>query len=1038
MKLHELSVKRPIAVTMVILIMVVIGAYSLSMLPIDAMPEMDLKMAIVMTTYSNVGSEEIESLITEPIEEAVASVSGLDTMQSQSMEGMSVVMVQFTNSTDIDEAVNTIENNIDMISMMLPEDASEPTVLKLDMNSMASVMMSVSYEGYDLIQTKQFVEDNVEHKLKSAGGVASVNISGGQDRVIEIEVDSEKLQGYNMSFTDLVSAIAGQNSNLPAGNTESNKKDLSVRMIGEFQKISDIGLVPLTTSQGQVIYIKDIASVNDTYTDEATLSRINGENSISISISSESDANTVDVVNGVMKALEEIKAQHPKFNYDITMEQASYIEDSIASVAESAVVGGLLAIIILFLFLGNARNALVIGVSMPISVITTFIGLFISGMTLNIVSLGGLALGVGMLVDNAVVVLENIFRRRKTYGDDARTGAIKGTGEVIGAVVASVLTTCIVYVPILFLDNMMAIMFKQLAFTIVFSQAASLLATMLIVPMLSSKIENIEERNKTFSFILTPFDRMMNFFYSVYEKALRYFLAHRKSFLAGIIAAFVLSLVVLSMKGMTLMPTSDEGTISINIELPQGSQLETTDKLVREIEDKVKAYEEVETISTSVGSGGMMSVLGASNGNQATITLTLAENRKTATTDAVQEIREMLSDVTGAELSIEASSQSMSMASDEVTFNFTATDDEALEDYVLKAQEILAGIEGVTETETSIGETKPEVRIELDESRAARYGINTAYAATLVNYALNGATASEFTEKGSEYDIKVVYPEDYVKNYEELKTLQIKSPVGQWITLSDIADIYIEQGQTTLTRIDQKRVITLTGKIYGTDLGSVTSEFNEAVQSQLGTVEGISQESAGAYEMMIEAMMSLVTAIFLGILLMYMIMAAQFENLVHPLIILCTLPLAMIGVVLGLVVSGTPLSVVSCIGILMLIGIIVNNAIVLIEFINDQKRENPDMPRIQQVVNAGLVRMRPILMTSLTSILGFLPMALDSEGGGVMMQPLAVALVGGLTVGTFLTLFVIPVIYSIVDEKLAKRAEKKAMKKAIKQSMQTK
>jgi HAE1 family hydrophobic/amphiphilic exporter-1 len=1037
MKLHELSVKRPIAVTMAVLIMVVIGAYSLSMLPIDAMPEMDLKMAIVMTTYSNVGSEEIESLITEPIEEAVASVSGLDTMQSQSMEGMSVVMVQFTNSTDIDEAVNTIENNIDMISMMLPEDASEPTVLKLDMNSMASMMMSVSYEGYDLIQTKQFIEDNVEHKIKSAGGVASVNISGGQDRVIEVEVDHEKLHGYNMSFTDIVSAIAGQNNNLPAGSTQANKKDLSVRMMGEFRKISDIGLVPVTTSQGQVIYIRDIAAVKDSYSDRATISRINGENSISISVSSESDANTVDVVNGVMKALEEIKAQHPKFHYNITMEQASYIEDSIASVAESALIGGLLAIIILFLFLGNARNALVIGVSMPISVITTFIGMYMSEMTLNIVSLGGLALGVGMLVDNAVVVLENIFRRRKTYGDDAKTGAMRGTSEVIGAVVASVLTTCIVYVPILFLDNMMAVMFKQLAFSIVFSQIASLLATMLIVPMLSSKIDNIEERNKAFSFILTPFDRMMNFLYSVYERVLRYFLSHRKSFLAGVMAIFVLSIIVLSIKGMTLMPASDEGTVSISIELPQGTQLETTDKLVLEIEEKVKEYKEAETISTSVGSGGMMAVLGASGSNQATVTLTLSEDRKTSTADAVQIIRDILSDVTGAELSIEASSQSMSMASDEVTFRFTANDDEALEDYVLKAQKILAGIDGVTETETSVSDTKPEVRIELDKSRAARYGINTTYAASLVNYALNGTKASEFTENGSEYDIRVIYPDNYVENYEKLKTLQLKSPIGQWITLSDIADVYIEQGQTTITRVDQKRVITLTGKIYGTDLGTVNREFNRVLNEELGNVEGISQESAGAYETMMEAMTSLLTAILLGILLMYMVMAAQFENLVHPLIILCTLPLAMIGVVLGLVVAGTPLSVISCIGILMLIGIIVNNAIVLIEFINDQKRENPEMPRMQQVVNAGIVRMRPILMTSLTSILGFLPMALDSEGGGVMMQPLAVALVGGLTVGTFLTLFVIPVIYSIVDEKLEKRREKKAMKKAIKQSIYT-
>ena len=1038
MKLHELSVKRPIAVTMAVLIFVVLGLYSLSMLPIDAMPEMDLKMAVVMTNYSNVGSEEIENLITEPIEEAIASVSGLDTMQSQSMEGMSVVMVQFTNDTDIDEAVSAIENNIDMISGFLPEDASEPTVLKLDMNAMATMMMSVSYEGYDLVQTKKFVEDNVEPKIKSAGGVASVSVSGGRDRIVEIEVDPSKLQNYNMSFSDIVNAIASQNNNLPAGSTTANSKDLTVRMIGEFEKISEIGLVPLTTSTGQIVYIKDIANVKNGYLDETTLSRINGEDTVSISISSESDANTVDVVNNVKKVLEQIEAQYPNFNCTITMEQASYIEESIASVAESAIIGGLLAILILFLFLGNMRNALVIGVSMPVSVVTTFIGMFLSGMTLNIVSLGGLALGVGMLVDNSVVVLENIFRRRKTYGDDSKTGAMKGTGEVIGAVIASVLTTCIVYVPILFIDNLMAIMFKQLAFTIVFSQTASLLTTMLIVPMLSSKIENIEEKNKTFGFILNPFEKMMEFLYRVYEKTLRVLLSHRKMFLAGVVALFLVSMYVLSIVGMALLPSSDEGNINISVELPQGSQLEKTDGIIKNIEEKVKEHDDVESISSSVGSGGMMSMLGASNSNQATVTITLRDDRKKSTQDAVQEFREMLSDISGAEISIEASNQTMSISSDTVSFQFTGNDDKSLEEYVRNAEKILADVDGVTETENSISDTKSEVRIKLNKTIAARYGINTAYAATLINHALNGATASQFTEKGSEYDIKIVYPDAFVENYEELKKLQIKSPIGQWVTLSDIAEVYIEDGQTALTRIDQKRVVTLSGKVYGADIGTVTNEFNKALDKELGQVEGISQQSSGAFEMMMEAMGSLLVAILLGILLMYMIMAAQFENLVQPLIILCTLPLAMIGVVLGLVVSATPLSVVSMIGILMLIGIIVNNAIVLIEFINDQKRENPDMSPAQRVVNAGIVRMRPILMTSLTSILGFLPMALDSEGGGVMMQPLAVALVGGLTVGTFLTLYVIPVVYSIVEEKQIKHRikseERKAKKKALKEA----
>ncbi len=1027
MKLHELSVKRPIAVTMAVLIFVVLGVYSVSMLPIDTMPEMDLKMAVIVTDYQNVGSEEIESLVTIPIEEAVASVSGLDTMQSQSMEGMSIIMAQFTNKTDIDEAVSTIENNIDMISAFLPEEAGEPMVLKLDMNSLEAVMMSVSYEGYDLIQTKKFVEDTVEPKLKSAGGVASVNVSGGQDRIIEIEVQPEKLQAYNMSFNDIVTSIAAQNQNLPAGNTSSAGKDLSVRMIGEFSKVSDIGLVPLTTSQGQVVYIRDVAKVSDTYSDNTTYSRVNGENTISVSVSGESDANTVEVVEGIVSSLEEIKAQHPKFNYNITMEQASYIKESIASVAKSAIIGGLLAMIILFLFLGNARNALVIGVSMPISVITTFIGMFISGMTLNVVSLGGLALGIGMLVDNSVVVLENIFRRRKTYGDDAKIGAIKGTGEVIGAVVASVLTTCIVYVPILFIDNMMAVMFKQLAFTIVFSQTASLLTTMLIVPMLSSKIENIDEKNKKFGFILKPFDRMINYLYGLYEKTLRKVLKKKKTFIISVVAVFVLSIVVLANIGMTLMPSSDEGIISIAVELPQGTPLEKTDIKVKEIESIVKDYKGVENVSASVGSGGMMSMLGASSSNQATVTVTL-DNKAKSTNEAVEDIRDLLGDVSGAQISIEASNQTMAFSSDEVSFQFTSNDSEALEEYVIKAEKVLAGIEGVKETETSISDLKSEVRIKLDTDRAARYGMNTGYAATLINNALNGRTASRYTEKGSEYDIKVVYPDDYVENYEQLRNTRIKSPLGQWITIADIAEVYVEKGQTTIIRNDQKRVVTLSGKTYDRDIGSVTADFDKELLKQVGNVDGVSRYNTGAYEMMLDAMGSLVIAIFLGILLMYMIMAAQFENVIHPLIILCTLPLALIGVVLGLLVSGTPLSVVSLIGILMLVGIIVNNAIVLIEFINDQKKENPDMPREEQVVNAGIIRMRPILMTSLTSILGFIPMALDSSGGGVMMQPLAVALVGGLTVGTFLTLYVIPVVYDIVEEKLEKRRQKKQTK----------
>ncbi len=1031
MKLHEISVKRPVAVTMVVLIFVVIGLYSMSMLPLEMMPEMDLSMALVYTQYGTVGSAEVENMVTKTIEGAVSSVSGVKTLTSQSSEGTSLVMAEFSSGTDMDKAVSDMESNIDMIKSVLPDEAGDPMVLKLDTSMMPVAMMSVSYEGYDLIQTKKYVEDNVKNKLEAVDGIASVTLTGAQDRIIEVTVDPEKLFGYNMTLSDVVNGISAQNINMPAGTTEGMNKKLSARAIGKFKKVEDVSVVPLITSQGQVVYLKDVASVKDTYSDASSIARLNGENSISLSIASESDANTVDVVNEIYKVLDGLKESNPKFSYNMTMEQGTYIEDSIRSVAENAITGGILAVLVLLLFLGSIRTSLVIGISMPVSIVTTFIGMYFSGMSLNVVSLGGLALGVGMLVDNAVVVLENIFRRRQACGDDAKTGAIRGAGEVIGAVVASVLTTCIVYVPLLFIDNMMAIMFKQFAFAIIFSQIASLLVTFLLIPMFTSKLETVGKKDKYLLFILNPFEKLLNKFFALYEKTLGWVLSHRKRFIAAVLALFVVSLGVLSTLGMTLMENADEGIISVSIELPQGSKLEDTDKLCMQLENIIKDNENVKTVFSSVGSGGQTAMLGGTASNTATITVTLSDDRKQSTDDVIQTLREQCADVTGATIQMSSSNTGMSLSADEIQYQFSGSNDSTLEDYVNKAEEVLASVDGVSETSTSISETKSEVRIKLDSAKAAMYGMNTATAANLIKGALDGTKASSFSDNGSEYDIKVVYPKNYISNYNDLKTVQLKSLTGQWITLSDIADVTVEQGQSSLMRIDQKRVYTLTGKLYGTDMQTVSTKFKEAL-AKIDTPDGVTEEAGGTYEVMMDAMKSLLLAILLGILLMYMVMAAQFESLRQPFIILFTLPLAMIGVVLSLVIAGSPLSVISCIGILMLIGIVVNNAIVLIDFVNTAREENPEENRTEILVTAGLTRIRPILMTSLTSILGFLPMAFATSNGDAMMKPLAVVLVGGLTVGTFLTLLVIPAVYSIMDDGKIKREKKKQKRLAKK------
>lgn len=1027
MKIYELSVKRPVAVIMAVLIFVVLGVYSLTMLPMEMMPEMELSMALVYTSYPNVGSEEVENLVTKPIESAVSSVSGVSSVTSQSSEGTSLVMVEFSSSTDMDQAVIDMEKNIDMYEAYLPDGVNSPMVLKLDTSMMPAAMLSVTYEGYDLIQTKQFIDDNIVNKLEAVDGVASVTVSGAQDKQIEVVIDPQKVFGYNMTLSDVASSIAYQNQNAPAGTTEAMGKTMPVKTIGKFSDIKQIESVPLVTSKGQVIYLRDIATVKEGYSDATTYARLNDSSSISISITAESDANTVDVVNGIKKVLEDAKTTNPKFNYNMTMEQGSYIEDSISSVTENAIVGCLLAVLILILFLGSIKTSLTIGISMPISVITTFIGMYFSGMTLNVVSLGGLALGVGMLVDNSVVVLENIFRRRDDLGEDATTASIIGSKEVIAPVIASVLTTCIVYLPILFIDNIMAVMFKQLAFSIIFSQLASLIVTFLLLPMLSSRIKDTKTKTKKLKFILVPFEKMMKKTYSGYEKLLKWCLCNRKKVFGIIIIALIFAIFLLTQLGMTMMPASDEGTLSISIELPQGSSLEDSDKMCKKIESIVKENENVKDVFSTVGSGGTTSMLGGTTSNMSKITVTLKDNRGKSTEDVVQEIRASLNDVSGAVISVEASSSTMSMTSDAIEFQFTGSDDKKLEEFVSEAEKVLATVDGVVETSTSVSSKKQEVKIKVDSSKAARYGMNTTAVSAYVKGALDGTTASQFNENGTEHDIVVVYPENYVTDYNELKNLQIKTTTGQWVSLSDIADVEISNTSATLTRIDQKRVVTLSGKIYDTDMATVNTKFTDKINEK-GLPEGISFITSGTYEVMMDAMGSLFLAILLGILLMYMVMAAQFESTKLPLIVLITVPLAIIGVVLSLVIGWNPLSVVGCIGILMLMGIIVNNAIVLIDFVKIAKEEHPDWTRTEILVHSGKTRLRPILMTSLTSILGFLPMAVSTASGSEMMRPLATVLVGGLLVGTLLTLFVIPVFYSIFDDRDIKKKAKKEAK----------
>ncbi len=1026
MNLYELSVKRPIAVVMAVMVFVVLGLYSLSMLSMDMMPEMNLPYVAVITQYNGVAPTEIENIVTKNIENSLASVSGIKSTQSSSSEGTSMVVGEFSNSVNIDVAAQDVKDSVDLIMSFMPDDVSDPIVMKLDPTMMPVAYFSFAVKGIDLTAAKQYLEDEVVKKIESIDGVGSVSVNGGTDREIQVEIDTNRLLGYNVSLAQIVGAIASENSNVPGGEVIGNGKNLSIRSIGKFDELDDLREVPITLPTGQIIMLRDVATITDGRTEVESYARLNGDETLSVAVQKQSGANTVDVVNGIIETLDKIKAENPNIDYRMTFEQASYIENAVGSVAQSACYGALFAIIVLFLFLGSFRSSLVIGITMPVSIITTFIGMYFAGMTINVVSLGGLSLGVGMLVDNAVVVLDNIFRRRKELGENPKTAAVKGSREVVGAVIASVMTTCIVYLPLLFVDNMMAVMFKQLSFAIIFSQLASLLTTFLLIPMLSSRVSEEEHPNGFKKVILAPFNVFMKWLYASYEKFLRFALKTRWLIVTVVLVMFVLSLGAMGLMGMELMPATDEGQLTVDITLPQGAELDETNKMTLDIEKKLQEHEDVETVFSTVGGS---SAMGSNGTNSSSIQVTLRDDRRKSTADVVEEVRKTLSNIAGAEIGVEASSStSMSMGgSAGVSFMLSGDDFEQLEIYAEKAKDILASIEGVREAETSIADTKAEARIYIDRRKASKYGLTTSAAANLIKTGIDGQVASQYTDDGKEYDIRVKLPENQTATYENLKNLKIRSGTGQWITIEDIADMSVEQGYTSITRKDQKRIVTISAQIYGTDMGTVTNEFNEKI-AELNLPDGYTIGASGNYETMMDGFISLGIAIALGLLLMYMIMAAQFESLMEPLLVMGSVPMSIIGVAIAVILSGNPMNIISFIGILMLTGMIVNNAIVLLDFINTAKKEGFEEDRTEIVVKAGITRLRPVLMTTLTSVLGFLPMVISTAEGSEMMRPLAIVLLGGLMIGTVLTLIFVPVLYTISDDKAIKRKAKKQKK----------
>ncbi|MBP8691599.1 MAG: efflux RND transporter permease subunit [Sedimentibacter sp.] len=1004
--LAKFSVKKPVTITMIILMMIVIGAVSYSKLQIDLLPQMDLPYVMVQTSYQGAGPEEIENIISRPLEQTLSTVENIEDIISISSEGSSLILMQFAFNTDMDEIMLQIRERIDIIKGYLPEGTSSPLALKLDPNAIPIVQLAVSSKG-DLYTTQKIAEDVITPRFERIEGTASASVTGGLEQEVEIVLKEEMIKGYNLSSSYVAQILAAENLNMPGGTVKKGTNELTVRTTGEFKSLEEIKSLPIPLPTGGTIRLKDIADVSLRNKDQSSITKLNGKEVVQISVMKQSDANTVNVARSIDKEIEKLKAEYPDLELVTVFNQADYINLAIDNLIKTATQGGILAILILLVFLRSFKTTLVIAISIPFSIITTFVMLFFAGITLNMMTLGAFALAVGMLVDNSIVVLENIYRNR-SLGLDRITASVDGTNEVAMAVTASTLTTIAVFLPIVFTGGLAAILFKEFALTITIALLSSLVIALTLVPMLSSKLisvrnlESEEEQEKKHGPIVV-----------FYKKILGYSLRHRFLTIVLSIALFVVSVLMVYTVGAEFFPATDEGMINISADLPAGSEIEDIDALLEEIKEAISGIPEIETVFSSAG-GGQMYGLGSSSSGSVVVLLKSLDERDRSAKEISDEIRSLTRDIPGAEISVsESSTMMMGMTTGAISITIKGDDMDTLKTIGDDFKRIIERVEGTREVTTSYEDGIPQVQIITDRAIASQYGLTTAQIGSSIANALSGSKVTTYKINGDEIDVVLKADNVYGESISYLEMLPIQTPMGSTVPLTEVADIKVEKGPISIQRENQVRVLTVSGSVVGRDIQSASNEIEELLKDYEMPL-GYSYVFGGEIEQIEETFRDLFLVMLLAIALVYMIIAAQFESLIQPLSIMFSVPLALSGGFIALFVTGLPLNVIGIIGLIILVGIVVNNAIVLVDYINNRRRRGED--RNLAIMKAGPIRIRPIMMTALTTILGLVPMSLGLGEGAELSQSMGVVVIGGLSLSTVLTLVIVPVMYTIFDD----------------------
>jgi HAE1 family hydrophobic/amphiphilic exporter-1 len=1030
MSIYSSSVNRPVTTILVFIGAMVIGLYSLTRLPVDLYPEMELPFIAVYSMYPGASASDIESNVTRPLEDAVNSVTNLKEMTSSTSDGIAVLLLNFEYGTNLDEASNDVRSSLSFIENYLPEGCEKPTIMKFNSSMMPIVYYSItadeSYQGLEKI-----LDEKIVNPLNRIEGVGAVSLAGVPGRKVYIDVDPRKMEAYNLTIEQIGNILRAENMNLPAGYLEMGKTDYPLRIQGEFPESDVLKDIVVTSVNGQSIFLKDVAEVRDTIRETKLDTRLNGAKGMSMYIQKQSGGNTVKVSKEVEEALAELaKDLPPDVQIQKLFDSATFIKDSISNLTETLMYAGIFVILVVLFFLGRWRATLIVIVTIPISLLVAFIYLFITGESINIISLTSLSIAIGMVVDDAIVVLENITKHVER-GSRPREAAIYATNEVWLAVLVATLTVVAVFFPLTFVTGLTGVLFKQLGMIVTITIITSVIAAITLTPTMSAlllKWYPIKE-NASFWTYDGSIRKALDWLDGIYEKLLRWALHHKRLVVISAFIIFLGSMLLLKFIDTEFFPEADESRITATVELQTGTRVEETvrvaDRITSLLQEK---YPEITLISSSAGAdeeGGFASLFGGGGTHSISYNIRLlpVEERTKTMWDLTEEIRGDLAGIPEVVDFTLNSSGGFALGSTTVDVEVYGYNISETNIVAEQLAEKMRSIEGARDVTISRDKSKPELQIIFDQNKMMANGLNTATVATAVRNRVDGMTATQLRQFGDEYDVVVRFKKDAVATLTDIENIGITNPLGQVIRLGEIAEVKETMSPPSIERKRRERVVTVSFTPYKKSLTKLQAEVEQAI-SDTDIPSGVMLQVGGAIEDQTESFMDIAFLIVVSLILVYLVMASQFESLRIPFIIMFSIPFAFSGVAIALFLTNTTLSIISAIGAVMLIGIVVKNAIVLVDFINLMRDRDHEVYEAIEI--SGKSRLRPVLMTSATTILGMLPLALSTGSGSELWSPMGISVIGGLIFSTLVTLVLVPVVYAIFS-KHGERAKKLAL-----------